>query len=136
MVHDLYQETILDHSKRPRNFHPMDDANRRAEGYNPLCGDKLKLFLKVENDIVIDARAANRAYFDAAAQKHGLRNAGYETYSLGSSDFGPTLQRLKVPSRMVNFPDEGHWVLKPKNSAYWHKEVFAWLEKHVKPGGK
>ncbi len=55
MVHDLYQETILDHSKRPRNFHSMDDANRHAEGYNPLCGDKLKLFLKVENDIVIDA---------------------------------------------------------------------------------
>jgi dipeptidyl aminopeptidase/acylaminoacyl peptidase len=47
-----------------------------------------------------------------------------------------TLQRLGVASRMINFPDEGHWVLKPKNSAYWHKEVFAWLEKHVKPGGK
>src|SRR5579863_4855959 len=54
MVHDLYQEIILDHSKRPRNCHPMDDANRKAEGYNPLCGDKLKLFLKVENDIVTD----------------------------------------------------------------------------------
>jgi dipeptidyl aminopeptidase/acylaminoacyl peptidase len=47
-----------------------------------------------------------------------------------------TLQRLKVPSRMINFPDEGHWVLKPKNSEYWHKEVFAWLEKYVEPGGK
>jgi nitrogen fixation NifU-like protein len=55
MVHDLYQETILDHSKRPRNCHAMDDANRKAEGYNPLCGDKLKLFLKVENDVVTDA---------------------------------------------------------------------------------
>jgi nitrogen fixation NifU-like protein len=54
MVHDLYQETILDHSKRPRNCHPMDDANRKAEGYNPLCGDKLKLFLKMEGDIVKD----------------------------------------------------------------------------------
>ena len=54
MVHDLYQETILDHSKKPRNFHPMEGANREAEGYNPLCGDKLKLFLKVENDIVKD----------------------------------------------------------------------------------
>ena len=54
MVHDLYQEIILDHSKRPRNCHSMDDANRKAEGYNPLCGDKLKLFLKVENDIVQD----------------------------------------------------------------------------------
>ncbi len=55
MVDDLYQETILDHSKRPRNFHAMGDANREAEGYNPLCGDKLKLFLRVEDDIVKEA---------------------------------------------------------------------------------
>jgi len=55
MVDDLYQETILDHSKRPRNFHPMDDANRKAEGYNPLCGDKLRLYLKMEGDVVQDA---------------------------------------------------------------------------------
>ncbi len=55
MVNDLYQEIILDHSKRPRNSHPMDDANCKADGYNPLCGDKLKVFLKVENDIVVDA---------------------------------------------------------------------------------
>jgi len=54
MVHDLYQEIILDHSKRPRNCHPMEDANRKAEGFNPLCGDKLKLYLKMENDVVKD----------------------------------------------------------------------------------
>jgi dipeptidyl aminopeptidase/acylaminoacyl peptidase len=47
-----------------------------------------------------------------------------------------TLQRLGVPSRMINFPDEGHWVLKPANSAYWHKEVFAWLKKYAPPGGR
>jgi dipeptidyl aminopeptidase/acylaminoacyl peptidase len=47
-----------------------------------------------------------------------------------------TLQRLGVPSRFVNFPDEGHWVLKPKNSQYWHKEVFAWLAKYCPPGGQ
>jgi dipeptidyl aminopeptidase/acylaminoacyl peptidase len=47
-----------------------------------------------------------------------------------------TLQRLGVPSRMVNFPDEGHWVLKPRNSQRWHQEVFAWLAKYVPPGGK
>jgi dipeptidyl aminopeptidase/acylaminoacyl peptidase len=47
-----------------------------------------------------------------------------------------SLQRQRVPSRFINFPDEGHWVLKPKNSAYWHKEVFAWLTKYVPPGGK
>ena len=55
MVDDLYQEIILDHSKHPRNCHAMGDATRKAEGYNPLCGDKLKLFLKVEGDIVKDA---------------------------------------------------------------------------------
>ena len=55
MVHDLYQEIILDHSKRPRNCHSMADATKQADGYNPLCGDKLKLFLKVdENQIVQD----------------------------------------------------------------------------------
>lgn len=47
-----------------------------------------------------------------------------------------TLQRLGVPSKMINFPDEGHWVLKPANSAYWHREVFAWLAKYVPPGGR
>ena len=55
MVNDLYQETILDHSKRPRNCHQMDDASSRAEGYNPLCGDKIKLYVKLENDVVKDA---------------------------------------------------------------------------------
>jgi dipeptidyl aminopeptidase/acylaminoacyl peptidase len=46
------------------------------------------------------------------------------------------LQRQAVPSKLINFPDEGHWVLKPKNSEYWHKEVFAWLKKYCPPGGK
>ncbi len=55
MVDDLYQEIILDHSKRPRNCHPMTDANRTAEGYNPLCGDKLELYIKLEDGVVKDA---------------------------------------------------------------------------------
>ena len=55
MVHELYQETILDHSKRPRNCHAMADADRKAEGFNPLCGDKLKLYVKMDGDIVRDA---------------------------------------------------------------------------------
>ncbi len=47
-----------------------------------------------------------------------------------------TLQRLGIESRFVNFPDEGHWVLKPRNSQRWHQEVFTWLKKHVAPGGR
>jgi nitrogen fixation NifU-like protein len=55
MVDDLYQDLIIDHSKHPRNCRAMEDANRNAEGYNPLCGDKLKLYVKMEGDVVKDA---------------------------------------------------------------------------------
>lgn len=51
---DLYQEMILDHNRNPRNFHPLPDANRKAEGYNPLCGDQIHLFLKLEGDVIRD----------------------------------------------------------------------------------
>lgn len=47
-----------------------------------------------------------------------------------------TLQRQGVPSKFINFPDEGHWVVKPRNSEYWHKEVFAWLARYAPPGGR
>lgn len=53
MLNELYQEIIIDHSKRPRNCRPLQDANHQAEGYNPLCGDKCKVFLK-EKDGVLD----------------------------------------------------------------------------------
>jgi nitrogen fixation NifU-like protein len=52
MFDDLYGETIIDHSKRPRNCRAMPDATREADGYNPLCGDKLKLYLKMDGDTV------------------------------------------------------------------------------------
>lgn len=53
-LQDLYQELILDHGRRPRNFKPLDDATRSAEGYNPLCGDKVKIYVKMAGDIVED----------------------------------------------------------------------------------
>jgi nitrogen fixation NifU-like protein len=51
---DLYQEVILDHNRRPRNFHALADANHTAEGHNPLCGDRLTLYLKVQDGVVTD----------------------------------------------------------------------------------
>lgn len=50
---DLYQQVILDHGKNPRNFRALDDANRAAEGLNPLCGDHFNLFVKVDEGGVI-----------------------------------------------------------------------------------
>ena len=51
---DLYQEVILDHCKKPRNFHEMDQPTCSAQGHNPLCGDQLKLFLTLKGDILED----------------------------------------------------------------------------------
>lgn len=53
-VSNLYQDIILDHNRRPRNFHAMDDANRTAEGNNPLCGDQLKLWVRLDGDQIAD----------------------------------------------------------------------------------
>ena len=53
-LQDLYQELILDHGRRPRNFRPLDRATRSAEGYNPLCGDKVKVYVKMDDDVVRD----------------------------------------------------------------------------------
>ncbi len=51
---ELYQEVILDHNKRPRNFRKLEDANRRAEGFNPLCGDQITLYLRTEGGVIRD----------------------------------------------------------------------------------
>ncbi len=53
---DLYQELILDHNRRPRNFGSLTEANRSARGVNPLCGDKVAVHLRVEDDEVKDIR--------------------------------------------------------------------------------
>lgn len=52
---DLYQEVILDHGRKPRNFGKLEGANREAEGLNPLCGDHYHLFLKVDGDRIAGA---------------------------------------------------------------------------------
>ena len=54
-LRDLYQELVLDHGRKPRNFRAMDDATAQAVGFNPLCGDKLTLFLRYDGDVVQDA---------------------------------------------------------------------------------
>lgn len=53
-LRELYQELILDHQKRPRNFHTVENPDRKAEGFNPLCGDRITLYLKFENGVVRD----------------------------------------------------------------------------------
>jgi nitrogen fixation NifU-like protein len=89
MVHDLYQETILDHSKRPRNCHGMANANRKAEGYNPLCGDKLKLYVKMDGDVVEDAS------FEGSGCAISTASASLMTESLKGKTRGEALALLE-----------------------------------------
>jgi len=49
-LHDLYQDVILDHNRSPRNFRELEGASHRAEGYNPLCGDRLSVWLELDGD--------------------------------------------------------------------------------------
>ena len=55
-LRDLYQEVILDHNKRPRNWGALDPADREAEGHNPLCGDQLKLTVALDDDRISDIK--------------------------------------------------------------------------------
>jgi nitrogen fixation NifU-like protein len=68
-LRELYQEVILDHSKRPRNFGELPGANRSAEGYNPLCGDRETVFVRLEDDVLKDVgfRGAGCAISTASA---------------------------------------------------------------------
>ena len=54
-LRDLYQEVILDHYRKPRNFRSLADAHRKAEGFNPLCGDRLTLYVKLKDGVIADA---------------------------------------------------------------------------------
>ena len=53
-LRELYQEVILDHNKRPRNFRELDGADRHADGYNPLCGDKLAVYVNLDDGVISD----------------------------------------------------------------------------------
>ena len=87
-LRDLYQETILDHYAKPRNAGRMDDANRTAEGFNPLCGDKIKLYLKVEDGVIVDAR------FEGAGCAIATASASMMTESIKGKRADEALQLL------------------------------------------
>jgi len=68
-LRELYQQLILDHNKSPRNFRELPDANRTAEGFNPLCGDRIHLYVKLEDGRIEDIafQGAGCAIFKASA---------------------------------------------------------------------
>ena len=85
-LNDLYQEVILDHNKSPRNNRALDDADRRADGYNPLCGDRVTVFVNIEGDIVKDVT------FEGSGCAISTASASLMTQSLK----GKTLEEAKA----------------------------------------
>ena len=73
---DLYQEVIVDHNRSPRNFGKLDHPDRVAEGFNPLCGDKLNLYLKLEDDRISDI------HFDGSGCAISVASASLMTEAL------------------------------------------------------
>jgi len=73
---DLYQEVIIDHNRSPRNFGKLENPTKVAEGYNPLCGDKLNLYLKTEDDVITDVS------FDGSGCAISVASASLMTDSL------------------------------------------------------
>ena len=120
-LRELYQQVILDHNRSPRNFHKLEDANRKAEGYNTLCGDRITLYVRLENDKISDVgfEGTGCAIFKASASLmtqalKGKTKAEAEalfdkvhkmlTGELDPSTNGNQLGKLAVFSGVCEFP--------------------------------
>ena len=117
-LRDLYQQVIMDHNKKPRNFRDMDDANHLAHGNNPLCGDALVVFVKLENDVIEDVSfqgsgcaisVASASLMTEAIKGKSLQEAE-EIYQevhkqmTGEDVDASTLGKLEVLSGVKEFP--------------------------------
>src|SRR5215210_945918 len=118
---ELYQQVILDHNKKPRNFRKLDTANYTAEGYNPLCGDQLTVYLNLEDDLVKDVafEGSGCAISKAAASmmtqalkgksKEQAENLFNEFHSMVTSELDQEMQEnslgnLKIFAGVREFP--------------------------------
>jgi len=120
-LRDLYQEVILDHSRSPRNFRALPDSGHKAEGFNPLCGDRVTVFVRLENDQVRDISfqgsgcAISTASASMMTEKLKGRTArealslfdGFHDLVTGrreAGDNGANLGKLTVFSGVCEFP--------------------------------
>jgi len=99
-LNDLYQEVILDHNRRPRNFRALAGASHRAEGYNPLCGDRLTLYLNVTGDVITDVA------FEGAGCAISKASASMMTDALKGKTVGEAEALFRRFHRMVTTPPD------------------------------
>jgi len=93
---ELYQQVILDHNRKPRNFKVLDPANRKQEGYNPLCGDQFTLYLDMDGDLI---------------REIGFQGSGC-AISKASASMMTTMVKGKTKAEAVEMFDEFHRMVK------------------------
>ena len=119
-LRELYQEVILDHNKSPRNFHKLDHSNHQAEGYNPLCGDKLTVYLKTDGDQISDisfegsgcaiskASASIMTSFLKGKSVHEAEDVFEKFHKMVTGEVGlsadPALEKLGIFAGVAEFP--------------------------------
>lgn len=99
---DLYQEVIVDHNRRPRNFGPLAGADRKLEGFNPLCGDRLTLYLKVAGDRIEDI------HFDGSGCAISVASASLMTEAVKGLTVAQARDRFEMFRDMVTTESHGH----------------------------
>ena len=130
---DLYQQVILDHSKSPRNFHKLENANRTAQGHNPLCGDQYTIYAVMDGDVIKDigfqgsgcaiSKASASILTDSLkgktkAEVKALFDKVHEMVTTGKSNDG--LGKLAVFAGVHKFPARVKCAILP-----WHAVVAA-----------
>lgn len=97
---ELYQQLIIDHNRNPRNTGPLPDANRFASGDNPLCGDKIKLYLRVANDLIEEIR------FEGSGCAISQASASLMTTAVRGKSPADALTLFQAFHRMVTSPPD------------------------------
>ena len=119
-LRDLYQEVILDHNRNPRNFRTIEDAHHHADGHNPLCGDKVTIYVTMDGDKIVDVSfqgegcAISKASTSLMTESiRGKSRAEISTifehfHTMVTSDGGPPegsdLGKLKVMAGVAEYP--------------------------------
>jgi len=99
-MRELYRELILDHARSPRHFGKLDDATHTAEGINPFCGDKLRLFVRLDNDEVIAA-----VKFEGSGCAISIASASLLTEMVTDMTVGQALDCFDAVTRRLTRPD-------------------------------
>ena len=102
-LHDLYQEVILDHGRKPRNFRRMEGAGARAKGDNPMCGDRVDLFLRLEAGRIAEASFQGRGCAVSIASASLLTQT---VTGLDEAAAGETAMRFQAMARSGQVPSE------------------------------